>query len=388
MTGHAHTPPASGHQGHPLGPADAPSRAVLWRAVSDLALTWATTPVVQRFAVDLPRNAGQRNRGIPGRLQEMDVRGAGVSSQPLRLTKPIQLVEQMSAGPFPQVVPDPAEWKAWLATAAAVEIAHGIMTAWLRSRMSGYPNILAPQLAPGAPLTIDEFGQPRPWTRDERRQGLQLREPPPEITLRLKAAAPEARQITNATRVLGTALQGISEWQRMDAAADALTGPARAELRQGGRTVTERLSEAEVCKFSPQDGPDYRAVVLEEVLYALSGPAAEYAQAFEAANHALETAASNVFGQLTVYGRPTPVSGTQDIDLTPGNPGQLVSFTRPVSGGEETQFHLDIGQLIWLDELIPDAVQLTKVEYSFNMMRERERYTGTVVPWTGEAWEH
>ena len=46
---------------------------------------------------------------------------------------------------------------AWLGTAAAAEITHGIMTAWLRSRMPGYPDLPTPQLAPGVPLTVPDL---------------------------------------------------------------------------------------------------------------------------------------------------------------------------------------------------------------------------------------
>jgi hypothetical protein len=389
VTGHAHVEPGPGHDGDPLGQAGDPFRVDLWRAVLDLAREWATTPVVRRFAADLPRNANQRKHGIPGRLQEMEARGAGISARPLRLTSTIRMMQRMPHAPTSGTTPNLREWEAWLVAATDAEIAHGIMTAWLRSRMPGYPSIPAPQLVVGAPLTADGYGQPRPWTRDERGQGLQLRDPPPEITRHLNATAREARQIVGATQTLGTTMQATGEWQRMQAAADALTGPDRAELGQARRTVSERLSEAEIGKVSPDERLEFREAALEEVLAGLFGPAAEYVQAFEAANRALETAASDVFGQLAVYGQPTLVRGPQDIDLRLGNRGQLVSFTRPLTGGDDTRFHLETGQLVWLgDELTPDAAQLMNLEYSDDViMGERERYTGTLLPGTGKAWK-
>ena len=388
VTGHPHAEPGSPHDGDPLGHAGDPSRTDLWRAVSDLADEWAITPVMRRFAADLPRNAGQRTDGIPGRLQELEAGGAGISSRPLRLTRAVRIMQMTPHPPAFGTVLDPRKWEEWLAAAADAEIAHGMMTAWLRSRMPGYPTIPAPQLVPGAPLTADGFGQPRPWTRDERRQGLQLRDPPPEITRRLNATAPKARQIAAATRVLGTAMQGTGEWEHMQAAADGLTHPARAELGQARRTVSERLSDTEVGKISPADRLEYRETVLAEALAALSGRAAEYAQAFDAANRVLETAASDVFEQLAVYGQPTLVHSPQDIDLRPGNRGQLVSFTRPLAGETDTRSHLEPGQLVWLDDqLIADAVQITNIEYSYHdVMGERERCTGTILPGTGKAW--
>ena len=341
---------------------------------------------MRRFAADLPRNADQRRHGIPGRLQELEAGGAGISSRPLRIAS---TVRNTNAWPHaPDFAPDPQKWKQWFAAAEAAEIAHGIMTAWLRSRMPGYPTIPAPQLVPGAPLIVDGFGQPRPWTQDERRQGLQLRDSPPEITRLLNATVAEARRIAAAIRSLGTAMQGTGEWQRMQTAADTLTGPARAELGQGRRTASERLSEAEVRKVGPADRLEYREAVLAEVLAALSGPAAEYAQAFEAANHALETAASDAVGQLAIYGQPALVHSPQEIDLRPGSRGQLVSFTRPLTDGNDAQFQIEMGQLVWLDDaLIPDACQITNFEYSYDeVIGERERYTGVMLLGTGEAW--
>lgn len=374
---------------HP-GAGAVPYRAQMWSAVSDLALRWAATPVVRRFAADLPRNAGQRSRGIPGRLQEMEAGGARISAQPLWLTRVVQLMQNMPRSPVSKAAPDPAKWRAWLGTAAAVEIAHGITTAWLRSRMPGYPELPTPQLAPSAPLTVGEWDHPYPWTRDERRQGLQLRDPPPEITRRLEASPSEARQITDFTRVLGMALQGSAEWQRMGAAADQLTRPVRAELREASRTVSERLSDAEVQRRSQRADKqsEYRVDVLEEVLATLSGPAAEYVRSFEAANRVLESAASNVFGQLAIYGPPTLVSAPQDIDLTPGIDDQLVSFTRPVTDSNKALFHLETGKLVWLDDdLVPDAIQIIRSEISFGSIGERERYTGTILSGTAGVWE-
>jgi hypothetical protein len=390
MTRHGHAAPQPGQHRDRHGKAAVPTSAFLWRAVSDLALRWAASPVVRPFAVDLPRNADQRIEGIPGRLWEMELRGARISAQPLRLTRTIQLMQNMPPSTDSEAAPDPAKWKAWLDMAAAVEIAHGIMTAWLRSRMPGYPQLPAPQLAPGAPLTSGEWGQPYPWSRDEMRQGLQHRDPPPEITRRLGVTLPEERHITSATRTLGVALEGSVEWQRMGTAAYALTSPVRAELRQACRTVSERLSDAEVQKHRQHadERSEYRATVLKEALAALSGPAAEYARSFEAANRMLEAAASNVFGQLAIYGQPTLVPAPQDIDLTPGIHGQLVSFTRLATDSDQTPFHVEMGQLVWLDDdLVIDAIQIISSETSVSSIGERERYTGTILSGTGEAWE-
>jgi hypothetical protein len=390
MTGDRHAAPRPGQDRDLLRRATVSSSADLWRAVSHLAQGWAAAPVVQRFAADLPRNAGQRSRGISGRLQEMEAGGASISAQPLRLTRTVQLMQNMPPSPISGTAPDPGNWRAWIDRAAGVEIAHGIMTAWLRSRMPGYPILPAPQLAQGAPLTVGEWGQPYPWTRDERRQELQFRDPPPEITRRLGATPPGERQIIDATRVLGMALQGSAEWQRMGTAADALTEPVRAELREAGRMVSERLSDAEVQKHSQRADArsEYRAAVMEEALAALADPAMEYARSFGEANRMLETMATDVFGQLAIYGQPTLASSPRDIDLTPGIHGQLLSFTHLSADSNGTPFYLEMGELVWLDDdLVPDAIQITRSEFSLGSISERERYTGKILSGTGEAWQ-
>lgn len=386
MTGHA----SARHRGDE---SEAPGPAAdvgLWAAVFSLAAAWAGTPVVRRFAPNLPRNAAQRASGVPGRLQEMEAGGAGISARPLRLTQTVRLMSRMPPSPISQGPPDTREWAQWLAVAAAAETAHRAMIAWLRSRMPRYPDLPAPHLAPGAPLRADESGYELLWTRDEPLAGLQFQNPPPRIAQLLQAGPNEQRQIVNGTQALGAALEGTEEWQRMGAAADSLTGPARAQLRQAKKTLQQRLGPAEIGRYSQQAHArsEYRGTVLDEVLAALSGPAEEYARSFDAANRLLETAASDVFSQLATYGRPTTAGRPGDIDLRRGARGLLVSFTRPADDGNGTRFHLEMGQLVWLDDaLVRDCVQITSSEFSFGLVAgERERCTGTVLPGTGEAW--
>lgn len=384
MTGQAH---AASKGAKPRTP-DADTR--LWRAVSSLAVAWAGTPVVQRFTPDLPRNATQRVTGISGRLQELGAGGAGISGRPLRLTYTISRMSGMPSSPFSQGSPEPRDWARWLTAAAAAETAHRTTIAWLRSRMPRYPDLPAPHLAPGTPLRADETGFELLWTQDEPVAGLQLQNPATSISQSLQAGPREQRQIINGTRDLGAALEGTEEWQRMDAAADSLTSSSRAELRQARRTLSQRLSRAEMDAHSQQahGRSEYRAVVLDEVLATLSGPAEKYARAFEAANRRLDTAASDVFSQLAAYGPPAKVGRPQDIDMRSGSRGPQVSFTRPADDGNGPRWHLEMGQLVWLDDaLVRDCVQVTSGEFSFDVLTgERERCTGTVLHGTGQAW--
>jgi len=145
-----------------------------------------------------------------------------------------------------------------------------------------------------------------------------------------------------------------------------LIGPARAQLRQAKKTLSQRLGPAEIGKHSQQARrrSEYCVAVLDEVLAALSGPAEEYARSFDAANRLLETAASDVLSQLAAYGPPTTAGRPGDIDLRPGARGLLVSFTRPADDENGARFHLEMGQLVWLDDaLVRDCVQITSSEF-------------------------
>lgn len=195
----------------------------LWGAVNGLAQTWARLPLIQRFAAELPRNASQRSAGIPGRLQEMEASSGQISAQPLRLSLPIQMMGQL---PSLQAQPSTQQWESWLETVWLIEAAHRLTVAWLRSRIPGYPNFPAPQLAPGTPLTTNEFTDQLIWTRNERSQGLQFQNPPAQISRSLQATPAQQRQIDEGTRGLAAAFERTDEWARLaEATAATLAVP-------------------------------------------------------------------------------------------------------------------------------------------------------------------
>lgn len=369
------------------GPSSA-ALAPLWRAINELALTWAQLPLVQRFAAVLPRNARQRSSGIPGRLQAMQAGGGNISEFPLRLTRNVQLMSRMPDHPFLQAAPPPQEWDVWLDTAMRVETAHRITVAWLRARMPGYPSLPAPQLAPGSPLTADESDFQLTWTRQERAQGLQFQDPPAQIGQVLQAAPPQQRRIAGGMRVAALAFERTDEWSALSTATTALTPSARGELRQARETLVMRLSKEAVDAHSPLllARFNYRVAVMQEVLSTLSGPAHEYATAFGTANRLVETAASDAFGELVAYGPPLSIPSPQDIDLRPGTP-QLVSFTRALTEETEPSGTLEMGQILWLsDPLVPDAIRLIAAQHRFNDSSAIERWTGLILVGTSDAW--
>jgi hypothetical protein len=370
---------------------DAEAEINMWRAVFDLAQAWAETPAVRRFASDLPRNATQRVNGIPGRLQELEAGGAGISARPLRVASIVDARRDWPPSPMSQGPPDPADWEQWRSAAAASEIAHQGTLSWLRSRMPRYPDLPALQLARGAPLRADETGYSLLWPQNEPLAGLQFQGPFPQIAQTLQASTREQRQIANATQVLGAALERTAEWRRLDSTAESLTGSTITELRQARRTLSEQLSPVRIDNHSRQamERSVYRAAILSDAVAALSGPAKEYTSSFEEANRVLVTAASDVFGQLAAYGEPATGASPQNIDYRPGSHIQLVSFTQAANDGNESASpFLEMGQLMWLDSaLVPDCIQIISGQHSFGLAEgEEQRYTGTVLAGTARAW--
>jgi hypothetical protein len=358
----------------------------MWRAVSDLSALWSQVPLVQHFAAELPRNAPQRSTGVPGRLQGIEAGGGPISEHPLRLTRSIRLMLAVP-NPFLDVQPSAAQWNAWFDTAMRVESAHRLTVAWLRSRVPGYPDLPAPQLAPGTPLTAEDYTHQLIWTHQEKTLGLQLQEPPIQIGHILQATQEQERTLIEGTRRLIVAIERTEEWERFASAAAALTDPARVELGQACSTLTERLSKERVDEYSPLllARFNYRVAVLGEVLRTLTGPAEEYAEAFGALNQLIEIAASDVFGQLAAYGPPATVGRPYDVDLRPGS-FQLVSFTNS-SADTNSPGPLELGQILWLgDELIPDAVRLIGSTSTFSQFSMEERWTGIILAGSSAAW--
>lgn len=146
--------------------------AAVWQAVTQQAAVWAALPAVQEFARQLPRNAPTRSSGVPGRLQQMQASDADIAGTPMRLTRTVHLFEQV---PYLDAPYDKDAWRAWLQSAARIEAAHRTTIAWLRSRMPGYPQLPAPQLAPGTALTTTEYTFRLAWQPGERAAGLQMR---------------------------------------------------------------------------------------------------------------------------------------------------------------------------------------------------------------------
>jgi hypothetical protein len=353
----------------------------LWAAVTRQAGAWRDVAIVQRFAAQLPRNARRPGGGLPGLLQSVQAFGAEVTSKPLRLSSMLPGWFDMPGIDLSSVRPEVL--RTWLDDAARVEHAHRRTVAWVRSRLPGYPLLPAPQLAEGSPLTTREFTWRLAWAPGERTEGLQLRDVPDELTSVLKPDARQGLALKDGARRLAVALTGTQEWARLREADAALDDATRGELRACRAAIAAGCSAQAVDAHEPDlahPRNEYRIQAMAEQLATLTGAAAQYAGAFDAADRLIELAASDVFGQLTVHDteRLTGVHGVE----TSGPPDHTVVF----SCGDVL---LDCGRVVWLDDpLVPDAVQLTRVSFYFQDTGEAiMRCGGGLLTGTSTAWD-
>lgn len=217
------------------------SHIPLWEAVREQVPGWAATPAFGRFAAQLPRNAPQRQSGLPGLLQAV---GAGrVSAQPLRLGSSIAGLIGWLQGLDSGLRPDSLgkTWTSWLDDARRVDSAHRDTVAWLRSRMPGYPSLPAPQLARGTPLTTVEFTTRLAWIPGERARGLQFQSAPPSAAAALQATGQQRHRLDETARALAVAMENSEEWARLAAATDALDRDARSSLQHARAQLNQRL---------------------------------------------------------------------------------------------------------------------------------------------------
>lgn len=356
------------------------SNPELWQALRDQAYAWRETDVVQRFARELPRNAGNGSTGLPGLLRHAHAGAAALMSRPMRYASGLGMVADV----VPEVDPDVLRdvHGEWLDAAGQVETAHRLTVAWLRSRLPGYPRLPAPQLAPGTPLTTGEFTHRLVWTPGERANGLQFQGAPPDVAEVLQAMGRHG-DIAQAARDVAAALVTTSEWERLELARAGLDEPSRHALREVRRRLRDLLSPAAVDHYEPALAfrrAEYREAVTAQEVDGLVGSAAEYANAFSAANALTESAASDVFGELTCYGINTIEPA--DVETSPGSPPKI-SFTLA-----DPQEWPELGMLAWLDDpLVADAVRMSSVQVQFeNVGSVTIRVAAEVLSGTSVAW--
>lgn len=358
--------------------------ATLWEAVAEHAATWADFPLVRRFAAELPRNASQRSHGLSGELQHVAASGGTVSSRPLRLGTNVPQILSIIPGGGPPPAPSPV-LEQWLKDAVRVELVHRMTVAWLRSRLPRYPQLPAPQLAPGTPLTTQEFTYRLPWNRADLAAGLQFQNPPSEPLRTLGATDVHAARAVKGAQRVALALADMEQWHRLREADAALSPTDRAELVAARRAIAnaskpEAVDAHEPHRALPRDA--YRGRVVADVVGGLTGAAREYADAFDAADQFVELSCSDVFGQLAVYGT-VPLADVSDL---------ASHGLESVEFAVADRLGVELGAVCWLnDPLFPDAVHVTGFTLSFDqatggrLLATGRRLFGTATVWPRPA---
>jgi hypothetical protein len=171
----------------------------------------------------------------------------------------------------------------------------------------------------------------------------------------------------------------------MAAARQALDEKSRKELSQTRAHLRQRLSDAAVDAHEANRvllRHHYRCTVLDEEIEKLTGPARQFANAFDAADQLVELAASDVFGQLALYGSPLLMQNVTEIDLDPGTP-------RHIHFSVNNDCWLSTGELIQIDDpLVADTCRLIATTVSFGSGSAlAARLTAQILPGTSSLWQ-
>jgi hypothetical protein len=361
-------------------------RIGVWNAVREQAECWSTAPSVTLLVDTLRQPPGEATTEVPGILRELKAGYGGAMTNALRLGFVVEmLVADTSRGPGESAATSQA-LQEWIRVAQAVERAHRLTIAWVRSRLPDYPVIRAPQLARNTALTTTDFTPMLAWPVQDQRAGLQNLPTPPPIGNLLGATPALNSLLTTTNHAVADALAKTDEWMAFREASRGLTAAGKNDLRAARRTLTERLSPQAVDDHDENlvmPRSNYRAFVLGEVLGTLSGSAQLYATTFGAVNHLIDRAASDVFAAL-VSQKEVPALPSIELEFGAASAGRI-EFTLPGLYG----LIMECGDVAWLDDpLVRDAVHLQSISHSFDATGTgTTRIGASLLVGTGDAWD-
>jgi hypothetical protein len=353
-----------------------------WAALRDLAGCWRACSSTETFIAGLPTVSLTPLTGIADVLQDMYASMSSLFSNPLLFANNLPL----AASVMPNVNMGRIESanRGWFQAARHIEEAHRQTVAWLRSRLPGYPNLPAPQLARDTPLTTGEFSPRVVWRSGERSKGLQLGDVPASIGQLLTNGHSGSGSVNEATRALVSSLVSTAEWTQLSERHDQLDDATRLALREARARTKTLLSPTAIDKHEPSlvlPRAAYREHVVATTLSELEPTARAYADAFDEADRIIEGACSRVFGLLTCL--PILNTAGTEIEIIPG---------RPTTTRFRTQdFRLELPgpmPLVCLgDPMLPDALLVTGVSVSLantggaDIQATAEVLTGTAAAW-------
>lgn len=281
--------------------------AAVWSATRTLAEQWRKSTLVQRFAEQLPAN-NPSDSGVPEMLRNLDAATGLVSHQPL-----IPNSWEAFAMQIPSATLNPAG-QAFLNSVQPIGFATHIQTAWLRSRLPGYPMIPTPHLSPGTHRTTPEIGRSLGWRREAIQGGLQFQATPQGVHQLLGI---EQRSYSQAINALSDSLQGTAEWISYTRLSTDLTEASRLELRKARERLRTLLSSTAVDNYEPTRmarRESYRRRQVDTVINDLEESAKEYAIAFNRVDELIDWVSLGVLGQLVAYGQPVLMIDAREVE--------------------------------------------------------------------------
>lgn len=295
---------------NPIEGATLTNKAV-WFATHKLAELWRSSDLIQRFTAQLPSNNSATN-GVPEMLRNINASTGLVSSQPLIPNTWEDFAQQLPLVTLDVVGVD------FLDAAQPIGFAAENQTAWLRSRLPGYPMILAPHLARGTHRTAPEVGRDLAWRREALQGGLQFDPNPRGISQLLSIGE---LPYNRAIHAVLNALQETKEWTEFSTYSMDLTEGSRRELAEARKRLHTLLSREAIDEYEPERmarREDYRRRQVATVVNDLSDSAREYARAFERVDELIDWVSLRVLGQFVAYGPPQFLTDAKEVERERG----------------------------------------------------------------------
>lgn len=266
----------------------------LWTATDEFAAAWIASPHKRVFRDGLkPTPHDMNNPFQVGSVQQLLVEYSTLQSQPLLLGKRVRPLPE-----FARLYQASAEVQAWLEAAERFAVTLIQVIEFLRSRLPGYPSILAPDLLPGAPrVNADGFWDMRfPWELGIRGTQLQFSNEP-ALLARALDLPDGGRRANAALSAVGGALRRSDSWKRFAAAHSGLSSGDREAAKVLRREYRDAVSEARVDEVAGRlaiRSQSMRRGELERIKDSSVGSLREYYEAFDAVDELIEAVAALV----------------------------------------------------------------------------------------------
>ena len=363
----------------------------LWSSILELSEEWSKTPIAGAVSEQLPRNnppssLGIHSNGVPSFLQRLNA-SYHTFLHPMMLGTRVQALKEE---PLPilaeESLVDGDALNAWLGNATRLEYAHRLFLEWIRSRLPGYPNLRAPQLANGTPLTTGELTQEFIWHRSEFGRGTQYQSAPFEVPAVLGLESHGHKVLLDKCRAVADEASKSDAWRTFGRLVQSLSEDTKIQLRLAKASLRDQLTDEKLDlheEHAAWPRLEYRTHTMDSAIKGLSGDALEYSIAFGEVNSLLGLVCCDIMGELSLYGPPDRIDASS---LEFPHPGEnRVQFKVPMERG----LRLDVRQLIKLNTpLVKDAVRVENVSMSFDVATEEECtisgliLTGTAVGWS------